>query len=186
MKGNKDMADTKPAAPWLARLHRFAGQLPRKDAAQLAKDLEALKEKIEEVVEVLDDAVEHLNVWADEDVTRAEQADGRLPRRRGKASEVDNNIRMPARRGTRQMTVHERDGIRLEFAGERAVLTIDGRFASNGTRNWSDDDSEERRVFVAIANALSYADSYRPNPEFVDVELMKASRARLVQFRNDV
>lgn len=85
------------------------------------------------------------------------------------------------------MTTISQDGITIDIDNTTARLTIDGQFAATMDQpNWRPDAAEGDRVFAAIANMTSYAQSVRPSAEYVNAALVTANLARLNDFRNAV
>jgi hypothetical protein len=71
------MSEPTTVVPWTERLYKFAAKLPRKDAADLATDLEAFSSDLEEIVDLIPELTEQLNTWADDDADRSDRADAK-------------------------------------------------------------------------------------------------------------
>ena len=84
------------------------------------------------------------------------------------------------------MTTHTDDGITLDITDTGATLTIDGQFAARSGPNWKHRATEGDRVWHAVALMQSIAYSYRPDPQHLNVELVRASRERLNAFADKI
>lgn len=63
--------------PWIPRLHQFAAKLSRKDALQLAEDLQELTDFFGEASELLEELKPQLETWSHDDVPRDERLDAK-------------------------------------------------------------------------------------------------------------
>jgi 4-alpha-glucanotransferase len=70
-----------PAAPkiipLIERLHTFAAKLPRKDAPQLAEDLDTFRTDVGEMLDSFTDFTAQVEAWCDDDNSRDERADAK-------------------------------------------------------------------------------------------------------------
>lgn len=63
--------------PWIDRIYKFAARMPRKDSDDLATDLEELRDELNEIAEVIDELIPHLDAWTDDELDRSERTEGR-------------------------------------------------------------------------------------------------------------